>query len=129
MLQCSLNSNSEFQMSNVRISAIGDAGIEVEVLLGVTSRGKHLVNSGDSVDLTVGGNQRLVTKESDKAASTAKAEIPVGADVTDEPAAETEETGVLAKLGSALFSDAEANAELPVQGDLFDGEGFDKSDR
>lgn len=107
-------------MSNVRISATGAVGIEVEVLLGSITRGKHLVNAGDSVDLTVGGNQRLVTKESAKAAATAKADIPVGVDVSDEPAEVVEESGVLAKLGSALFSDAEANAELPVQGDLFD---------
>lgn len=116
-------------MSKVRISAIGDVGIEVEVMLGATSRGKNLVNAGDSIDLTVGGNQRLVTKESDKAAPRAKAEIPIGVDVSGEPAPDpaADEPGVLAKLGTALFSDVEANAELPVQGDLFDG--FDKSDR
>lgn len=115
-------------MSNVRISAIGDVGIEVEIVLGVTSRGKHLVNAGDSIDLMVGGNQRLVTKESSKAAATAKAEIAVGVDVSSEPDPAEDTPGVLAKLGSALFSDAEANAELPIQGDLFD-DGFDKSGR
>ena len=119
-------------MSNVRISATGDVGIEVEVVLGVTSRGKHLVDAGDSIDLTVGGNQRLVTKESSKAAATAKAEIPVGIDVSSEldPVADLPvaggDDGVLAKLGSALFSDAAANIEIPVQGDLFDdGKDFD----
>jgi len=114
-------------MSNVRITATGDEGIEVEVLLGVTSRGKHLVNSGDSIDLTVGGNQRLVTKQSDKAASTAKAAIAVGADVSSEPEPAADENG---KEGffSDFFSNAEVDPEAPVQGDLFDDE-FAKSDR
>ena len=115
-------------MANVRITASGDVGIEVEVLLGVTSRGKHLVNSGDSIDLTVGGNQRLVTKESTKAAATAKADIPVGADVTDQPSlAEPDQAeDELIQLGQNFVGEAEANAELPgpvqgpVQGDLFD---------
>lgn len=122
MLQFPLNSNSEFHMSNVRITATGDVGIEVEVLLGVTSRGKHLVNSGDSIDLTVGGNQRLVTKESDKAAATAKADIPVGADVTDQPSlAEPDPADDdLFLLGQNFVGDVEANAEVPVQLDLFD---------
>lgn len=127
MLQCPLNSNSEFHMSNVRITATGDVGVEVEVLLGVTGRGKHIVNAGDSIDLTVGGNQRLVTKESTKAAPRANADIPVGADVTDEPAEVVEESNTLAKLGKALFNDDDA---FPVQGDLFgDPDGFAKSDR
>ncbi len=112
-------------MSNVRISATGDVGIEVEVLLGVTSRGKHLVNSGDSIDLMVGGNQRLVTKESTKAAATAKAAIAVGADVSSEPVPAEDD---LILLGQNFVGDAEADAEGPVQGDLFD-DGFDKSGR
>ncbi len=112
-------------MSNVRITASGDEGIEVEIFLGVTSRGKHLVNSGDFVDLTVGGNQRLVTKQSDKAASTAKADIPLGADVSDQPSlAEpdpvADENGKEGLFGS-WFDDPEVDAEAPVQGDLFDG--------
>ncbi len=134
-------------MSNVRIEAIGDVGIEVEVLLGVTSRGKHLVNSGDSIDLTVGGNQRLVTKESTKAAATAKANIPVGADVTDQPSLaepdpaednlvllgqnfvgeadakenpENGEAGLFGDFVSDSALDALGNDKAPEQGDLFD---------
>jgi len=114
-------------MSNVRIEATGDVGIEVEIVLGVTSRGKHLVNAGESVDLTVGGNQRLVTKESDKAGSTAKADVAVGVDVSPEPAAEKEPSIFDDWFGnSEIAAEAESDA-APVQGDLFgdDGKDFD----
>jgi hypothetical protein len=106
------------------------------------SRGKHLVNAGESVDLTVGGNQRLVTKESNKAAATAKADIPVGVDVSDEPIDGPMEGGPAESengkegLFGSWFSDsdidavpeatADADAGIPVQGDLFDdGKDFD----
>lgn len=118
-------------MSNVRIEATGDVGIEVEVVLGVTSRGKHLVNAGESVDLTVGGNQRLVTKESDKAGSTAKADVAVGVDVSPEPIDGPMEGGPqpTAEKEPSIFDDWFGNSEIaaeaesdaaPVQGDLFD---------
>lgn len=96
-------------MPNVRIEAIGDCGLEIEVLLGKNSRGSHSVNSGDTVELTVGGNQRLEVHESKDAAPTAKAsdadqDVPLGADVSDQP--KEKDNSVLAGLGTALFGDS-----------------------
>ena len=50
-------------MSNVRIEATGEESLTVEVILGANSRAKHSVEAGQSVDLAVGGGQRLVVRE------------------------------------------------------------------
>jgi len=95
-------------MSNVRIEAIGEVGLRVEIVLGANIRDTHEVNAGETVDLTVGGNQKLVIDESAVAAPTAKAsdadqDVPVGVDVTDQAPVTGEGGKTLANLGAALF--------------------------
>ena len=46
-------------MSNVRITAIGDEALSVEVLLGDQNRAWRDLEAGESADLAVGGNQTL----------------------------------------------------------------------
>lgn len=84
-------------MSTVRITATGDDGLSVEVLLGNANRAYHDLEAGDSVDLAVGGNQTLVidlpreapsifvTPDDEPAVETSfiegQDELPVGVDV------------------------------------------------
>jgi hypothetical protein len=84
-------------MSNVSVRAIGPVGLIVEVTLGANVRATHLVNAGEAADLTVGGGQCLIIRESKEAAPTMDMEIPIGVDVTEQP---------------------------PIQGDFFSDDGF-----
>ena len=84
-------------MSNVRIENTGDEILSVEVLLGTANRAWHSIAPGDSVDLAVGGNQKLligpareeptafVTPDDEPAVETAfvegQDEMPLGVDV------------------------------------------------
>lgn len=68
-------------MSNVRVEASDETGLEVDVVLGANVRKTHKVAGGDSVDLTVGGGQYLTVRAASNVAPTA--DLPVGADVDE----------------------------------------------
>lgn len=68
-------------MSNVRIKATGEIGLSVAVNLGPNERASHICPAGESIELTVGGNQTLSIAEIADA-PTAEAEVvEVGVDV------------------------------------------------
>ncbi len=50
-------------MPNVRIEAIGDVALQVEVRLGQSLRDSVSIPAGDSAELVVGGNQIISIKE------------------------------------------------------------------
>ena len=67
---------------NVRIEAIGNESLSVEVLLGTANRAWHNIAAGDSVELAVGGNQKLLV-------GPAREEPTAFVAPDDEPAVET----------------------------------------
>lgn len=87
-------------MSNVLIAAIGEVGLSVAVNLGSNERKVHECPAGESIELTVGGNQTLKVSEN-KDTPTAEAEVsplPTGADIVeggDSPAPEPAESGAV----------------------------------
>lgn len=108
-------------MSNVTVTASGDEGLEVDVVLGANLRKTHEVPAGESVDLAVGGGQVLSVRAASNVAPTA--DVPEGVDVSDdvvpggdedcgdgtgrtnlEKAADDE---ALASQGGALFGNAD----------------------
>ena len=99
-------------MSNVRIEAIGETGLEVDVVLGSNERATHEVPGGDAVELAVGGGQRLRVRAAANVAPTA--ELPVGVDV--------DEDAQLAEMEQRADAEAAASREFFGAGeDLFAG--------
>lgn len=111
-------------MSNVKVTATGETGLEVDVVLGANVRKTHAVPGGESVDLAIGGGQVLSVRAASNVAPAA--ELPVGVDVSEgltelekaadeEAAAAREVTGLekgdfgddddLAAAGASLFDD------------------------
>ena len=118
-------------MSNVRITAIGDEALSVEVLLGDQNRAWRNLEAGESADLAVGGNQTLrvgpardvpstfITPDDEPAVETPwvtgeeDADLPVGVDVTAEDdgrEAQSIGPGDIGDMG-ALFGGIEAKVE------------------
>ena len=106
-------------MSTVRITATGDDGLSVEVLLGNANRAWHDLEAGDEIDLAVGGNQTLVINLPREAPS-----IFVTPD--DEPAVETPfiEGQSDLPVGVDVLSQAEVDviATVPAEDDKRDPE-------
>lgn len=73
-------------MSNVKIEATGDSGINIDVTLGANVRKTHRIGAGDSIELSVAGNQKLSVSAALEDAPVANSDaLAVGVDVTESP--------------------------------------------
>lgn len=111
-------------MSNVTVTASGETGLEVDVVLGANVRKTHEVEGGSSVELTVGGGQVLSVRAASNVAPTA--DVPQGVDVSEE-VVESEDGEVMFDP-NRVVSDEEAAAGLEPSAeelgvDLFADEG------
>lgn len=94
-------------MSNVQISATGEVGLSVAVNLGPNERATHLCPAGETVNLTVGGNQTLHIEAVDDAPTAeVSQDVPVGVDVPTEAPDYTADSPIEAGIaGSNPFTD------------------------
>lgn len=70
-------------MSNVKIKATGDMDISVAVNLGPNERAVHPCAAGNTVELTVGGNQSLTITAVEEEAAVEETALPTGAGVVE----------------------------------------------
>ena len=111
-------------MSNVTVTASGESGLEVDVVLGANVRKTHEVPGGESVELAVGGGQVLSVRAASNVAPAA--DLPTGADIETEVVENADGEVMFDPNREVSDEEAAAGVEASVEdlgADLFADEG------
>ncbi len=109
-------------MRNVRITATGEDSLSIDVTLGNQLRKTWPVEAGDSIDLSVGGNQKLLISA---VKAVVEAEVPTatleqGADISPDLPTDAKDFEINTEIDTGVENEAPAETDEEVGGVIDD---------